>query len=176
MSTSSTPSISSEFDANYFRKALSQFATGITVITAHQNDGTLIGLTASSFNSVSLSPPLVLWSLANQSGNMQTFQNASHYVINVLSVHQAHLAEQFARKNIDRFANVSYTLSPNGNPILDGCAAWFECKNRSRYQEGDHVIFVGEVELCHAAPQDALVYHGSAFATTASIKGKVDKP
>lgn len=176
MSTSSTPSSSSEFDANYFRKALSQFATGITVITTRLDDGTLIGLTASSFNSVSLNPPLVLWSLANQSASMQAFQNASHYVINVLSVDQAHLAEQFARKNIDRFANVDYTLSDNGHPVLNGSAAWFECKNRSRYLEGDHVIFVGEVAHCNVAPQDALVYHGSAFATTASIKNKIDKP
>lgn len=175
MSTGSTPPSSNEFDANYFRKALSQFATGITVITTRQEDGTLTGLTASSFNSVSLAPPLVLWSLANQSSSMKAFQNATHYVINVLSVDQAHLAEQFSRKNIDRFAGVDYTLSATGHPILNGSAAWFECKNRSRYAEGDHVIFVGEVAHCKVAPQDALVYHGSAFATTASIKNKIDK-
>jgi flavin reductase (DIM6/NTAB) family NADH-FMN oxidoreductase RutF len=174
MSTSSTSSSSSDFDANYFRKALSQFATGITIITTRQPDGSLIGLTASSFNSVSLNPPLVLWSLANQSSSMNAFQNATHYVINVLSADQAHLAEQFARKNIDRFANVDFTLSETGHPILNGSAAWFECQNRSRYVEGDHVIFVGEVKQCHTAPQPALVYHGSAFATTASIQNKID--
>ncbi len=175
MPTSSTTSSSSGFDANYFRKALSQFATGITVITTRLNDGSLVGLTASSFNSVSLDPPLVLWSLSNQSSSMTAFQHASHYVINVLSADQASLAEQFARKNVNRFEQVDFTLSTHGHPILNGSAAWFECKNRSRYTEGDHVIFVGEVERCNVAPQAALVYHGSAFATTASIKNKISK-
>jgi flavin reductase (DIM6/NTAB) family NADH-FMN oxidoreductase RutF len=174
MSTSSKQLTNNEFDANYFRKALSQFATGITVITTRLEDGSLVGMTASSFNSVSLSPPLVLWSLACKSASMQAFLNASHYVINVLSVHQAGLAEQFARKDIDRFTNVDFSLSDNGHPVLAGSSAWFECKNRSRYPEGDHVIFVGEVVQCVVEPQAALVYHGSAFATTAKITDAIN--
>ena len=154
------------FDAAHFRKALSQFATGVTVITTRLDDGTLLGLTASSFNSVSLSPPLVLWSLSEQASSMPVFSGNSHYVINILGAEQAALAEQFSRKSADRFDGVEYTLSRTGQPVLKGVSAWFECHNRSRYPEGDHVIFVGEVEHCEVTPQAALVFHDGRFVKT----------
>lgn len=157
------------FDAAHFRKALSQFATGVTVITTRLDDGTLLGLTASSFNSVSLSPPLVLWSLSEQASSMPVFSGNSHYVINILGAGQAALAEQFSRKSADRFDGVEYTLSRTGQPVLKGVSAWFECHNRSRYPEGDHVIFVGEVEHCEVAPQAALVFHDGRFVRTDEI-------
>lgn len=159
MSNVLTPS----FDSQSFRQALSQFATGITVITTKHPDGYFIGLTASSFNSVSLEPPLVLWSLGNTSSNMAAFKHCSHYIVNVLSAEQLSLAKQFSSKSMDRFAGVDFTLSPQGIPVLKGVSSWFICKNRSQYSEGDHVIFVGEVEQCHASPQPALIYHGSQF-------------
>jgi len=151
------------FDAAHFRKALSQFATGVTVITTRLADGTLLGLTASSFNSVSLTPPLVLWSLSEQASSMPVFSGNSHYVINILGAEQAALAEQFSRKSVDRFDGVDYTLSRTGQPVLKGVSAWFECHNRSRYPEGDHVIFVGEVEHCEISPQAPLVFHDGRF-------------
>ncbi|MFJ9532536.1 flavin reductase family protein [Herbaspirillum sp. NPDC101396] len=154
------------FDAAHFRKALSQFATGVTVITTRLDDGTLLGLTASSFNSVSLSPPLVLWSLSEQASSMPVFSGNSHYVINILGAEQTALAEQFSRKSVDRFDGVEYTLSRTGQPVLKGVSAWFECHNRSRYPEGDHVIFVGEVEHCEVTPQAALVFHDGRFVKT----------
>lgn len=157
------------FDAAHFRKALSQFATGVTVITTRLDDGTLLGLTASSFNSVSLSPPLVLWSLSEQASSMPVFSGNSHYVINILGAEQAALAEQFSRKSADRFDGVEYTLSRTGQPVLKGVSAWFECHNRSRYPEGDHVIFVGEVEHCEVMPQTALVFHDGRFVKTGEI-------
>jgi flavin reductase (DIM6/NTAB) family NADH-FMN oxidoreductase RutF len=152
------------FDVRHFRDALSQFATGVTVITtrltADQSDGKFIGITASSFNSVSLNPPLVLWSLSKSARSLPVFRANSHYLINVLSANQAALADRFAKPSEDRFAGVGYTLSEQGLPILDGVAAWFECSNRSRYPEGDHVIFVGEVEQCRFTPGAPLVFHG----------------
>ncbi len=151
------------FDSAHFRRALSQFATGVTVITTRLDDGTLLGLTASSFNSVSLSPPLVLWSLSEQASSMPVFSGNSHYVINILGAEQAALAEQFSRKSADRFDGVEYTLSRTGQPVLKGVSAWFECHNRSRYPEGDHVIFVGEVEHCEVTPQAPLIFHGGCF-------------
>jgi len=157
------------FDATHFRKALSQFATGVTVITTRLADGTLLGLTASSFNSVSLTPPLVLWSLSEQASSMPVFSGNSHYVINILGAEQAALAEQFSRKSVDRFDGVDYTLSRTGQPVLKGVSAWFECHNRSRYPEGDHVIFVGEVEHCEVMPQAALVFHDGRFVKTDEI-------
>lgn len=155
-----------EFDTRHFRSALSQFATGVTIITTRLPNGTFLGLTASSFNSVSLDPPLVLWSLSDNASSLPVFTANSHYVINVLSGNQAALAERFAMRIDNRFEGVEFTLSHTGLPILKGVSAWFECHNRSRYPEGDHVIFVGEVERCDFSPQSALVFHNGQFVST----------
>lgn len=168
MNTLSPRAQSREFDTGHFRNALSQFATGVTIITTRLADGSFLGLTASSFNSVSLDPPLVLWSLANSAKSLPVFTGNSHYVINVLAADQAALAERFARRVENRFEGVDFELSHTGHPILKGVSAWFECHNRSRYPEGDHVIFVGEVERCDAHPKEALVFHGGQFVSTQS--------
>ena len=158
--------VEAQFDTQHFRAALSQFATGVTIITTRDLDGGFFGLTASSFNSVSLNPPLVLWSLGKQSRSMSLFAENSHYVINVLAADQAELAERFASRIDDRFSGVDFTLSQNGLPILSGVSAWFECHNRNRHPEGDHVIFVGEVERCAFERKPALVFHDQRFKTT----------
>ena len=142
------------------------FATGVTIVTARAADGTLVGLTANSFNSVSLAPPLVLWSLSRRAASMAALSTGSHYAINILAADQKHLAERFAKKDIDRFADVSFTPGIGGAPLLDGAAASFECFNRSRYDEGDHVIFVGEVERCARSDgASPLLFHGGRFYT-----------
>lgn len=152
------------FSPAEFRKALGMFATGVTIVTARTATGSLVGLTANSFNSVSLSPPLVLWSLAKSAGSMAAFSTGSHYAINILSADQQALAQQFASKDVNRFANVQHVLGSTGAPILAGSVASFECFNRSRYEEGDHIIFVGEVERCTYTPGAApLLYHGGKF-------------
>ncbi|GAB2848694.1 flavin reductase family protein [Pseudoduganella ginsengisoli] len=163
MNISSPRAESREFDSLHFRQALSQFATGVTVITTRLEDGSFRGLTASSFNSVSLDPPLVLWSLGTSANSLPIFSGNSHYVINVLNADQAHLAKLFSRRTDDPWEGVEYELSRTGMPILKGAIAWFECHNRSRYPEGDHVIFVGEVEECAIAPQEPLIFHGGQF-------------
>lgn len=157
-----------EFDVRHFRQTLAQFATGVTVITTCLPDGNFFGLTASSFNSVSLDPPLVLWSLASTASSLSLFTQNSHYVINVLAANQRALAERFSQRIDNRFEGVEFALSRTGLPILKGAAAWFECHNRSRYPEGDHVIFVGEVEYCNYLAQPALVFHGGQFTSTAT--------
>jgi flavin reductase (DIM6/NTAB) family NADH-FMN oxidoreductase RutF len=166
MSSSSPRARPPEFDMRHFRNALSQFATGVTIITTRLENGSFLGLTASSFNSVSLDPPLVLWSLASNANSLPVFSGNSHYVINVLAAGQTALAERFSRRMDNRFDGVDFELSRTGLPILKGVAAWFECHNRSRYPEGDHVIFVGEVERCEAHPQPALVFHSGRFVAT----------
>jgi flavin reductase (DIM6/NTAB) family NADH-FMN oxidoreductase RutF len=142
------------------------FATGVTIVTARSEQGELIGLTANSFNSVSVTPPLVLWSLARTAGSMAAFSAGSHYAINILSAHQQALARQFAAQGVDRFEGVKFSLGSAGAPLIEGAVATFECFNRSRYEEGDHVIFVGEVERCAwqmgASP---LLFHGGKFYT-----------
>ena len=154
------------FSGDDFRAALAMFATGVTIITARTGRGEPVGLTANSFNSVSIDPPLILWSLSRQAGSMPSFARGSHYAINILAADQRDLAERFASKDVDRFDGVAFRSGASGVPLLDGAAAVFECFNRSRYQEGDHVIFVGEVESC--ARRDGahpLIFHGGRYFT-----------
>jgi flavin reductase (DIM6/NTAB) family NADH-FMN oxidoreductase RutF len=155
-----------DFTSRDFRAALGRFATGVTIVTARAADGHLIGLTASSFNSVSLEPPLVLWSLSKSAASMAAFSTGSHYAIHVLAASQRELAERFAARGTDRFAGLEPTANAHGVPLLGGCVAVFECFNRSRYEEGDHIIFVGEVERCASTTGVApLLYHGGKFYT-----------
>ena len=133
------------FSQSEFRTALGMFATGVTIVTARTAEGALVGLTANSFNTVSLDPPLVLWSLSRAAASLSAFSTGSHYAINILGADQQALAMRFATKNVDRFADVAFVNGAGGAPLLAGAAATFECFNRSRYEEGDHVIFVGEV-------------------------------
>lgn len=158
------------FSPDEFRAALGSFATGVTVVTALDANGLPIGLTANSFNSVSLSPPLVLWSLSRRAGSMPAFSSGSHYAINILAAEQHALAVRFASKDIDRFAGVAFRKGASGAPVLEGSAAVFECFNRSRYEEGDHVIFVGEVERCERRTgAQPLIFHGGRYFTELPI-------
>ena len=154
------------FSGDDFRAALAMFATGVTIVTALDASGRPVGLTANSFNSVSMDPPLVLWSLSRLAGSMPAFRRGSHYAINILSADQKALAERFASQNVERFEGVAHRPGASGVPLVEGAAAHFECFNRSRYEEGDHVIFVGEVERCSwrtgASP---LLFHGGRYYT-----------
>ncbi len=154
------------FSKDEFRAALGMFATGVTIVTARSSTGELVGLTANSFNSVSLAPPLVLWSLARSATSMHAFSTGSHYAINILGADQQALALRFASRDADRFAGVDFVDGVAGAPLLAGAAATFECFNRSRYEEGDHVIFVGEVERCtQRTGASPLLFHGGKFYT-----------
>ena len=154
------------FTTQDFRAALGLFATGVTIITTRDAAGQPVGITANSFNSVSLAPPLVLWSLSRLAGSMPTFERGSHYAINILAADQHALAERFSGKGIDRFAGLAFREGAGGVPVLEGAVAVFECANRSQYEEGDHVIFVGQVEHCsrrEGAPP--LIFHGGRYFT-----------
>lgn len=152
------------FTSLELRAALSQFATGVTIITTLDGQGQPIGFTANSFNSVSLDPPLILWSVKRSSNSMPAFEACTSFAVNVLSGEQRLLAERFASKAADRFAGVEWRVGAGGSPVLEGAASVFECRVRSRYPEGDHVIYVGEVLHCTrrlgAAP---LVFWGGRF-------------
>ena len=106
----------------------------------------------------------MLWSLSRTAGSLAAFSTGSHYAINILSADQQDLAKQFASRDNDRFSGVKFELGSGGAPLLQGAAATFECFNRSRYEEGDHVIFVGEVERCaHRSGASPLLFHGGKF-------------
>ncbi|NLY65660.1 MAG: flavin reductase family protein [Alcaligenaceae bacterium] len=167
-----------DFDSPAFRTALGRFATGVTIVTTtHPDSGKPLGLTVSSFNSVSLNPPLVLWSLINTSSNIQAFEKAERYIIHVLAADQLELARRFSKGTPEeRFASANYSINEYGLPKLNDecCAAWFECYSRNRYHEGDHMILIGEVERCGHTHSLPLVYHAGSFdLTPQSITDKV---
>jgi len=147
-----------------FRDTLGTFATGVTVLTTLAADGQPIGVTISSFNSVSLDPPLILWSLSLSSPNIEAFQNASHYSVNILAADQQALSNRFASPRNDRFADIPTQPGLSGIPLIEGCCAWFECSNEAHYPGGDHLIFVGRVErFAQGAAKSPLVFHNARY-------------
>jgi flavin reductase (DIM6/NTAB) family NADH-FMN oxidoreductase RutF len=146
------------------RSTLGSFATGVTVITARAPGGEPIGLTISSFNSVSLDPPLILWSLSLSSPNLEAFRSASHYAVNVLAAEQQWLSNRFAARGNDRFADLPQRPGLGGAPLIEGCCAWFECANEAQYPGGDHLIFVGHVErFAQGDAPSPLIFHNAGY-------------
>ena len=137
---------SSALDPRDFRNALGTFATGVTIVTAMTGDDKPYGLTCNSFASVSINPPLVLWSLGTYSQGLPIFQNASHFAINVLGASQQALSAKFAKPSPDKFVGVDWKPGLGNAPLLADCVACFQCRAASRYYGGDHVIFLGAVE------------------------------
>ena len=154
----------SGFDAGEFRKALGSFATGVTIITARDASGASVGLTVNSFNSVSLSPPLVLWSLAETSNSLPVFRAATHWAVHVLAADQDALSGRFARRGEDKFAGLDTDTGLGAVPLLRGCTARFQCRTAFQYQGGDHLIFVGEVLAFDRRDSAPLVFHGGTYA------------
>ncbi|MDH4565605.1 hypothetical protein E8E95_02820 [Pseudomonas sp. BN414] len=151
------------FDGRALRDAFGSFATGVTIVTTAGPGGVDIGLTANSFSSVSLDPPMVLWSLARTSLNMDAFRNSGHFAVHILSADQEALSSRFASKGIDRFEGLALDRGPDGIPLLPDCMARFSCKLAYQYEGGDHVIFVGEiVDFGHSA-RKPLVFHGGRY-------------
>jgi flavin reductase (DIM6/NTAB) family NADH-FMN oxidoreductase RutF len=146
-----------------FRDALAQFATGVTIITAPAPHDGFVGFTANSFNSVSLDPPLIIWSLARRSRSFGAFAGAERYAVNVLAHEQVGLARRFSRPHSDRFAGVAYRLGKAGAPLIDGCAAWLECRHHALHPAGDHMLFIGEVDTCGYRHVEPLVWHGGGY-------------
>ncbi|WP_022728505.1 flavin reductase family protein [Fodinicurvata sediminis] len=145
------------------RAALGSYATGVCIVTTTTEEGAPIGLTVNSFNSVSLEPPLVLFSLALRAMSLPVFQQAEHFAINLLSREQAALSQRFAKPLADRWAGVTYrTGRDSGCPLLPGSLAVFECTRHAVHEGGDHIIIVGEVRRLHwAGNAEPLIYlHG----------------
>jgi flavin reductase (DIM6/NTAB) family NADH-FMN oxidoreductase RutF len=148
-----------EIDSAEYRRALGCFATGVAVVTTLDKNGRKIGITVNSFNSVSLDPPLVLWSIAEESANFQTFVDAEHYVVNVLAIHQRDICERFAARVDDRFAGLDCTAGVAGVPVLPEYSAVFECRTEHRYDGGDHTILVGRVLSFEDRKTDPLIFY-----------------
>lgn len=153
----------SDFDAREFRSALGRFGTGVTVVTTLGTDGTPLGLTVSSFNSVSMAPPLVLWSLDRSSTTLDAFEAATHFAVNVLGADQVEISNRFASREEDKFGDLECLEGAGGAPLLPGCVACFQCRTVHRYDGGDHIIFVGEVEAFERRPGEALLFHDGGY-------------
>lgn len=165
MSTTPSPSSAApEADQRAYRDALGAFATGVTIVTTSDADGEPIGVTASSFNSVSIDPPLVLWSLGRNARSRDAFCNSGHFAIHILTAAQEALSNQFAQSGTDKFADVPWAKGALGSPILADHAAVFECKVKHQYDGGDHIIMVGEVVAYEAREAAPLLFHGGRYA------------
>jgi 3-hydroxy-9,10-secoandrosta-1,3,5(10)-triene-9,17-dione monooxygenase reductase component len=151
-------------DGRRFRQALGAFATGVTIVTTVDDAGADVGMTANSFNSVSLDPPMVLWSIGRSSTNYAVFVGARHFAVHVLAAHQDALATRFAQRGIDRFAGLALERGPGGIPLLSGCAARFQCRLAFQHEGGDHVILVGEVLALDQSECEPLVFKGGRYA------------
>lgn len=154
-------------DTLSLRQALGEFATGITVVTARAettDGGQWVGLTVNSFASVSLDPPLVLWSLGLGAASLKVFQTCKHFAVNVLAADQIELSQRFAQPQADKFAGLECATGNGGTALLPGCCAWFECRCVARHEGGDHLILIGEVERFRRAPREPLLYHRGAYA------------
>jgi len=158
-----------DFDKLAFRNALGNFATGVTIVTARDEDGTLAGVTANSFNSVSLDPPLVLWSLDRSSESLKVLENASHFCVHILAEGQNDLCMKFAKSGNEKFKGVEFSSGLGGAPVFAGCLAQFECRNVVHHEGGDHVIIVGQVERFSTAEGDPLIFFRGKLGDLAPV-------
>jgi flavin reductase (DIM6/NTAB) family NADH-FMN oxidoreductase RutF len=155
-------------DPAAFRRSLGQFGTGVTVITAAAG-GKLVGMTANSFSSVSLDPPLVLWSAKRTSQSFPTFEVATHFAVNVLSSEQVTLSQHFGRSGGEKFNDVPWRPGIGGAPILDGILCSFECRKAADYPGGDHLIMLGAVERFARHDRNALLFAQGRYCTAAGF-------
>lgn len=158
-----------------FRRALGSFPTGVCLVTTVGADGKREGMTINSFASVSLAPPLVLWSIRDDARSADAFVMSRHFIISILSGEQKALAGHFARPSADKFEayEAQFDAGLGGCPRLAGCVATFECTTYSRYQEGDHTVMVGRVEALSTHDASPLVFHtgqmGSVWDLAAAL-------
>lgn len=153
--------MSNSFTQLEFRNALGSFSTGVTIITALGKSGQRIGMTANSFNSVSLTPPLILWSIGKNTNCFDDFMSAKAFAVHILAAGQQDLSDRFATTGVDRFADIECTEGLSSIPILPHYSACFQCKMAHQYEGGDHIIMTGEVtEFTDNGLQPLLFYRG----------------
>lgn len=159
------------FDGRALRQCFGQFATGVTVVTT-EFQGTLYGVTANSFSSVSLDPPLILWSLRREASAFEPFTTSSHFCVNVLSAEQTDIAQKFAASGGDKFAGVDWQPGKGGAPVLAGGTVTFECSLEAKLDGGDHVIILGRVLRFARHDREGLVFARGRFALTREHPGR----
>ena len=162
-------------DPKAFRRALGNFATGVTIITAKAPDGTTVGVTASSFQSLSMDPPLVQWSSIKGNPSCAIFEQASHFAVNILASDQMEMSNHFARQQEDKFAGVEYAAGIGGAPIFPNCAGRFQCETYDKLDGGDHWIFLGRVLAFDDFGRPPLCFHRGSYAMVFDHPGTAPK-
>jgi flavin reductase (DIM6/NTAB) family NADH-FMN oxidoreductase RutF len=153
-----------DIEQRAFRDALGCYATGVTIVTTLDPEGRLLGITANSFSSVSLDPPLVLFSLARKAYSFDAFQRARHFAVNVLAEDQSDLSDTFARARADKWAGVRFDVWDTDCPIITGALAQFECRTHSTHDGGDHMVFIGAVErMAIDSSKRPLIFHRGRY-------------
>lgn len=150
-------------ESRQLRDCLGRFATGVTVVTCRDESGLPCGITANSFSSVSLDPPLVAWNIAKSSNSLDAFVDAEHFAFHVLSSDQLSVSVHFARADHTRFEGIDYADSAQGVPILGDCLAVIECSSHAAYEAGDHYIIVGHVDRFRWGDGDPLLFYGGRY-------------
>lgn len=149
--------------AREFRDVLGRFGSGVTVVTAMTGRGR-VGMTCQSFSSVSLRPPLVMVVPAKTSRAWPAIRTAGHFTVNLLAADQEHVSNQFARSGADKYADIAWSASSLGDPRLDGCLAWIDCRIHAVHEAGDHDVVIGRVEeLTAGAAEEPLLFYRSAY-------------
>jgi flavin reductase (DIM6/NTAB) family NADH-FMN oxidoreductase RutF len=152
-----------DVDARALRRVLGRFATGVTIVTCLDAEGRPVGLTANSFNALSLDPPLVLWSLRLSSPSLPAFVAAAHFTINILAESQVELSRRFASSTDHKFAHGPWSPGASGAPVLAGAAAVLECERTLGQTAGDHMLFVGRVRHMTDGAAPPLLFHGGHY-------------
>lgn len=160
----SNPTEHAAIDPKAFRRALGNFATGVTIVTAIDPDGTKVGVTANSFSSLSMDPPLVLWSSKKDAKSTPVFEAAPNFAVNVLASDQLEMSNHFARQQEDKFAGVEWEKGIGGVPIFPNCAGRFQCETYEKIDGGDHWIFVGRVIAFDDFGRSPLCFHQGSYA------------
>ena len=160
--------MTSLIDTLDLRRAFGRFATGVTVVTAVLPDGRKLGLTANSFASVSLEPPLVSWNYRCASPHLQALMDCEHFLVHVLSAEQQSLSHRMARSADDKFVGLDVEQGLGGAPRLPGSLATFECELRQTIKAGDHVIFIGEVIHYDHTDGEPLMFVNGRYAQPAA--------
>lgn len=154
------------FDARELRQVLGTFVTGVTVVTTADDHGNPHGLTVNSFSSVSLDPPLILWSQSVTAPSHSVFKRCERFAVNILADDQIEISNRFARGGGDKFARTQVTQGLGGVPLIQGCTAHLECKRVHAYPGGDHVVFIGEVERIQRHARQPLVFGSGRYLVT----------
>lgn len=164
MNTDSPNKVPATSDPRALRDAFATFTTGVTIVTTRNTEGAPFGVTVNSFNSVSLDPPLVLWSLAKTSRSLEAFQSAEHWAVHILSAEQEALSTRFARSSENKFEGIELESGIQGTPLLPLCTTRLQCRTAFRYEGGDHIIFVGQIVAFDRSDRAPLVFHGGKYA------------